>query len=941
VKSVEEAMTKFITPEVLDENNLYNCDACGNKCRAVKGTRLKRVPYFLIMQLKRFDFDFATMNRVKLCDRVSFPYVLDMADFVEGGKIDKEVMAKATGKKLEDLMKMTDKKEEKEQLEEVQQSEDDNMTDDVPSSSSSASAPAPATLAAEDPEKDILKEAPPKEEEPVDTVGDKKNDLIYDLYAILIHSGGANGGHYYAYIKDYRSGKWFEFNDSSVSAISETDIQNVFGKESKQSSYGGYGYGGYYSNNSYGTTAYMLLYRKVDPEKNILPPTDEEVPHALREYMEKENAAELERKRLEKLERETVHLTITYNNEKKKFDRHQSVTIAQLKADFIKEFGLEAEPGDVRLFSYDSYFKKKTLLEEKDTIEFSGINQWNKDLIAVVKKAGEEWEDENPNLITLHIFYEQVAGDDAHPVTIDMEFASFDLKIDKLNTIQELRKNVAEKTGIDADHLRLMKKSSNSWDTCDTFKDDKDTLSYSYIEDGKKIYAERCENPLEPATATTSRVFQFLELKKNMAKYRINVDGQNSFDVVFDSRRPLKEFCALISEKCGIPADKMVIKYGYWKSVAKDLDMSVKHNIPFASDEIYVEEGIMGSYNVELLLWRPELNKVESLFRIRIIESESFGDFLSRAVPKYLDFVADKPDYPRGKDSTFYGVRAYPYKDEFPRGFYDPQAIVKTVVSYMSEDKKFVLDVLSEPIQYPEPEDILRVFCYEWHPSTNTVDQIADELVVRKKAPINDIRRSLVSLHQRKLQQIKEAKPEERKDDQPVVEANDQCEATGKDEHSPSEASESQEETWEYRAEDVCIIVLDNRGDIRAPLVRTMYEAVDAAPSWEQSEKISLDDIKNRYVTDGYSIAFWSKAEPKKELTEEEKAALNNSNSSSSYSTTYPTYSYSHSSTTSSYWSRKEKGIKIHVDEESDDDDDDDDDAKSPKNPEEEPSTQA
>jgi ubiquitin C-terminal hydrolase len=36
---------------------------------------------------------------------------------------------------------------------------------------------------------------------------------------VLIHSGGVSGGHYYAYIKDLDSGKWFNFNDSNVSEI--------------------------------------------------------------------------------------------------------------------------------------------------------------------------------------------------------------------------------------------------------------------------------------------------------------------------------------------------------------------------------------------------------------------------------------------------------------------------------------------------------------------------------------------------------------------------------------------------------------------------------------------------------------------------------------------------------------------------------------------------
>ena len=42
---------------------------------------------------------------------------------------------------------------------------------------------------------------------------------MYELYSIMIHSGGAYGGHYYAYIKSFEDGKWYNFNDSSVTEL--------------------------------------------------------------------------------------------------------------------------------------------------------------------------------------------------------------------------------------------------------------------------------------------------------------------------------------------------------------------------------------------------------------------------------------------------------------------------------------------------------------------------------------------------------------------------------------------------------------------------------------------------------------------------------------------------------------------------------------------------
>ena len=41
--------------------------------------------------------------------------------------------------------------------------------------------------------------------------------IQYELFSLLMHSGSALAGHYFAYIKDLARKKWFKFNDSDVS----------------------------------------------------------------------------------------------------------------------------------------------------------------------------------------------------------------------------------------------------------------------------------------------------------------------------------------------------------------------------------------------------------------------------------------------------------------------------------------------------------------------------------------------------------------------------------------------------------------------------------------------------------------------------------------------------------------------------------------------------
>lgn len=76
---------------------------------------------------------------------------------------------------------------------------------------------------------------------------------VYELYAVLVHSGGAAGGHYFAYVKDMDSSQWYNFNDAVVKEIDE---------ETVLAAAGGSNVSGYMSSMA-GTCAYMLMYRKV------------------------------------------------------------------------------------------------------------------------------------------------------------------------------------------------------------------------------------------------------------------------------------------------------------------------------------------------------------------------------------------------------------------------------------------------------------------------------------------------------------------------------------------------------------------------------------------------------------------------------------------------------------------------------------------------------
>ncbi|KAF8817763.1 putative Ubiquitin carboxyl-terminal hydrolase 64E, partial [Cardiosporidium cionae] len=80
--SLEKALQNYLYVETLEGDNQYACDSCNKKCDAFKGTWLAKLPPTLTIQIKRFLFDFVTLMRTKVNDKVSFPSVLNMNAFV-------------------------------------------------------------------------------------------------------------------------------------------------------------------------------------------------------------------------------------------------------------------------------------------------------------------------------------------------------------------------------------------------------------------------------------------------------------------------------------------------------------------------------------------------------------------------------------------------------------------------------------------------------------------------------------------------------------------------------------------------------------------------------------------------------------------------------------------------------------------------------------------
>jgi len=85
-------------------------------------------------------------------------------------------------------------------------------------------------------------------------------DSKFELSGVLVHSGGSEGGHYYSFINDKDSGKWYEFDDGKVSDFNISNLKNeCFGSEEKLDNFDLF---------SKSKNAYLLFYRRIKSKPN-------------------------------------------------------------------------------------------------------------------------------------------------------------------------------------------------------------------------------------------------------------------------------------------------------------------------------------------------------------------------------------------------------------------------------------------------------------------------------------------------------------------------------------------------------------------------------------------------------------------------------------------------------------------------------------------------
>ncbi|CAL1294964.1 unnamed protein product [Larinioides sclopetarius] len=200
MRNLFDSIDEITVKDTLEGDNMYTCSQCGKKVRAEKRACLKKLPKILCFNMMRYTFSFVTNTKEKVNTHFSFPFQLDMSNYMEKNLIPQQHIDK----------------------------EENSGTDS------------------------------------------DDECYEYELIGVTVHTGNAEGGHYYSFIRERNQpgkDKWYLFNDSEVKLFDPTHIAGeCFGGEMTSKTYDSVT--DKFMDFSFEKTnsAYMLFYERMSPK---------------------------------------------------------------------------------------------------------------------------------------------------------------------------------------------------------------------------------------------------------------------------------------------------------------------------------------------------------------------------------------------------------------------------------------------------------------------------------------------------------------------------------------------------------------------------------------------------------------------------------------------------------------------------------------------------
>ncbi|MEE6498809.1 hypothetical protein FKM82_003239 [Ascaphus truei] len=486
--SVEEALHAFIQPEILDGPNQYFCERCKKKCDARKGLRFLHFPYLLTLQLKRFDFDYTTMHRIKLNDRMTFPEELDMSPVND---IEEE--------KSPQTESCTDSGAENEGSCHSDQMSNDFSTDDAV-------------------DEGICLESNSNVEKMNKSVAEKNS--LYELFSVMVHSGSAAGGHYYACIKSFGDDQWYSFNDQHVSRITHEDIKKTYG--------GSTGNRGYYSSAfASSTNAYMLMYRLKNQARNSKFLEASDFPEHIKHLVEKEMEQEEQEKRQREIERNTCKLKLFCMHPVKqtllenKLEVHKDKTMKEAVAMAHKIMELEGVvPLDCcRLVKYDEFhdYLERSYEEEEDRpmgFLLGGVkSSYMFDLLLETKRLDQVFQSYKPGEVMVKMYVVDLKTETVVPPVSVRAYLS--------QTVMEFKQLISKTIDLPPDNMRIV--LERCYNDLRLLNVPSKTLKAEGFFRSNKVFVESSDSMDHQLTFTDSHLWRLLDRHANTIRLYVSL----------------------------------------------------------------------------------------------------------------------------------------------------------------------------------------------------------------------------------------------------------------------------------------------------------------------------------------------------------------------------------------------------------------------------------
>jgi ubiquitin C-terminal hydrolase len=382
---------------------------------------------------------------------------------------------------------------------------------------------------------------------------------IYNLYAVLMHSGTVGGGHYYAYIRI--KDKWYEFNDSTVSEIPESDVEKAFG--------GGSSY----------ANGYMLMYVRQYPISEVhlkslkLPDHEEEsiIPQSIRDEILKENERYTTGQREYELKRAKIEYKVHYNGAEHTVALEKEKTVADLVQAALdaafKGKDNKPAPTNARLRKYDAVRRIPTqpLDDLQQTIDQIDLRKEKKLLLETRtdEQTFNEYQSDKEFLVRV-VKFENNAFQNQVEVYVPLQA-----------TLSQFKSQLETLLSITAEHQRIiMKVFTNVSQQEKILSGESKTLFELKVQAGETLYVEQSEGEVNDPTG--SALLRALENQRYIMTIRyqldrnmkatipktIETDRENRAVNKIDRRRTVGDLKELISQQISVNVNNFKLSKG-------------------------------------------------------------------------------------------------------------------------------------------------------------------------------------------------------------------------------------------------------------------------------------------------------------------------------------------------------------------------------------------